>query len=136
MAWMHRTCDECGKKEGRAQVYGKEKTREYRFSKMSVLCPDCENARIEKQKEKFLEKNKESSRANESEGLCELEGSEKQVLWAESIRREKIDEFSRQLKRYFVPHGDTEEIEKAKAKIEFFSTEKNASKIIENRWMQ
>lgn len=66
----------CGH-ESVAQLYGKQKDREWQIEKLQEEnCLECQNS-------KAAEKNAEA-------GLPELQGSEKQVAWAESIRAQLI----------------------------------------------
>ena len=68
---------------------GKGSEREWRLKKEAEkLCPDCYQEELDR-------KNKEAAEKAEQMGLPKLEGSEKQIAWAESIRSEiisKIDE--------------------------------------------
>ena len=71
------------------QLYGKMTEREKRVSWLeTTLCPDCYKAEKEKERAIELELAKEKA---EKESLPELKGSEKQIAWAESIRRTAID---------------------------------------------
>lgn len=74
----------CGHTET-VKLFGKTKDREWRIKKMeSEICPDC-------YKQQLIEADKKAAEQNAAEGLPELEGSEKQVLWAEKIRADRID---------------------------------------------
>jgi hypothetical protein len=67
-----------------AQLYGNKRDRQWRIEKMeSEICTDC-------YKEKQIEADKKSAEENAAAGLPALTGSEKQILWAEKIRAEKL----------------------------------------------
>lgn len=70
------TC-KCGH-EIEIEVFGKNSSREWRIKKTeSEICPACQLAeRMEAVKEDI--------------GWCELNGSEKQIVWAHDIRTEKV----------------------------------------------
>jgi len=99
---------------------GPRNFREYRLRRLSEeLCPDCLEAERRR-------RNEENARRNAEEGLPALVGTEKQVLWAESIRREVIDAWTA-----FLDHekyGD----EVAQA-LEYFVSETRASWWIDHR---
>lgn len=70
-----------------AELFGKNADREYRITRLEKeLCADCAAAKLDA-------KNRETARQNAQDGLVALTGSEKQILWAESIRAEKIKAF-------------------------------------------
>jgi len=77
----------CGH-EAVVQLYGKNSEREKKLNWMAKnLCPDCwkkENERIK------MEHNVACAEINAQAGLPALEGSEKQIAWAESIRKDAI----------------------------------------------
>jgi hypothetical protein len=71
------------------QLYGSTKDREWRLAcEEEKLCPDCWKAKLEADRQK---KNEEAAEVNKATGLPPLEGSEKQVPWAETIRRDILD---------------------------------------------
>ena len=122
----------CGH-EGKIEVYGKADKRNYVVSmKERDLCPDCYK---KQQQEITIKETKES-------GFPELNGSEKQISWANQIRIKASKELSdaernaRQLKLLKlikrVPEETTnEEIEK---KIKnYFETTTEAKEYIDNR---
>jgi hypothetical protein len=77
----------CGH-EGTVQLYGKRSEREWKLAREEEkLCPDCWKAERD---EKRKQKNAEAAEANAAAGLPPLEGTEAQVLWAESIRQEAL----------------------------------------------
>jgi hypothetical protein len=78
------------------QLYGKCRDREWKLSREEEkLCPDCYRAKIEADRQK---QNAEAAEANQAAGLPTLEGTEKQIAWAETLRnnflnhaKERID---------------------------------------------
>ena len=88
MAKAYYSCHRCGT---RCQVVGRnrreaDRLAEYRKSSETV-CTDCY---INQQKEESVL----DAKANKQDGLPDLQGSESQVLWAESIRKSRIYELS------------------------------------------
>lgn len=77
----------CGH-EGMVQLYGKNSERLWKLSREEEkLCPECWKA---KRDEERKQKHVEAAEANAAAGLPPLEGTEAQVLWAESIRQEAL----------------------------------------------
>jgi hypothetical protein len=74
----------CGH-EGTIEVFGKagERERKIKYFEEYGLCPDCYKAEKQGEEKSFAEKY----------GLPELQGSEKQISWANKIRKEKIEAF-------------------------------------------
>ena len=71
----------CGH-EGTVDLFGKSKTREYEIKRLEKGdCPECE-ARLTA---------KENAAFAEERGLPELVGTERQVQWANTLRRTKLD---------------------------------------------
>jgi hypothetical protein len=69
---------------GKIALFGKQSDRDWRLGvEESKLCPECWQAKREVDK---LKENAESAAANQDAGLPPLEGTEKQVVWAETIR--------------------------------------------------
>lgn len=87
MAW-YEIAGSCGH-TFRKQLYGKESKRlEYvEWANDRLECPDCYKARLERERS---EANAKAAAQAKEENLPSLEGSEKQIAWAESIRMEKI----------------------------------------------
>ena len=80
----------CGHKK-EIDIFGKEEYREWKFNQLQSeaaeeLCPDC--------------KDKKAAEEAKEMGLLELEGSEKQVKWAENIRVEMLSDLSEHLEGY------------------------------------
>lgn len=66
-------------------LIGPRRSREWRIKQLEEeLCRECW---LEEQRRK----NEEAAAANKADELPPLEGTEKQILWAESIRREALD---------------------------------------------
>lgn len=87
MAWTTVT-HSCGHQD-RHQLYGRGKDRDWRAARLAEEpCDACRRA-------EFEAKNADAAAANAAAGLPPLTGSEKQILWAESIRLLKIDQAHR-----------------------------------------
>lgn len=66
------------------QLFGKTSQRQWHIDKAeSDICSDC-------WKEKQIEMDKKAAQANSEAGLQGLTGTEKQILWAEKIRADKL----------------------------------------------
>lgn len=78
----------CGH-EDTIQLYGPHKDREWRLAREEEkLCPDCYQKQLEEERKK---QNEEAAKANQEAGLPPLEGTEKQIAWAETIRKQIIE---------------------------------------------
>jgi len=78
----------CGH-EDTIQLYGSHKDREWRLAREEEkLCPDCYRKKVEEERKK---QNEEAAKANQEAGLPALVGTEKQIAWAETIRKEIIE---------------------------------------------
>ena len=77
----------CGH-EGTIEVFGKaeERERKIKYFEEYGLCPDCYKA----------EKKTEEKAFAEGHELPELKGSEKQISWANKIRKELIEKFEKE----------------------------------------
>jgi hypothetical protein len=77
----------CGH-EGTIDVFGKseERERKIKYLKEFGLCSACYKAEKQAEEKSFAEKYE----------LPELQGSEKQISWAESIRKEEIEAFEKE----------------------------------------
>lgn len=112
MAWYYGTYS-CGH-EGRTQVYGPVKNRQWIADRrFEGLCPECYKKKLEEERQKA---NEEAARKAEEMGLPELQGTEKQVAWATTLRQKFIDEAEKEIEyqanRYPVKKaGKTEEVE-------------------------
>jgi hypothetical protein len=67
----------------KVQLYGSHDTREWKLENYDWTCDACKEAERE-------QKNAAAAERNAERGLPDLEGSEKQIGWAESIRDDKI----------------------------------------------
>lgn len=68
-------------------LYGPSKNREWRLENVEAekLCEECYKAKLAEERELA---NKQAAEAAQAQGLPELEGTEKQIAWAETIRQE------------------------------------------------
>jgi len=114
MAKYYVTCEEC-ETEFRVDLVGKVKDREWKLENYTWVCDECK----EKKRQEDNEKAAEEAKAN---GLPELQGSEKQVAWANTIRKQRIET----LKKAEFPgvFGATTE------KVELFAKKKTGLMII------
>ena len=87
MAWETVECERCGKSY-RVQMYGKIRDREWRKNNWNGICDECK----EKSKQEAIQK---AVTWAKERGLPELEGTEKQVAWAETIRKKWIETLER-----------------------------------------
>jgi hypothetical protein len=69
----------------RVQLYGSHDDREWKLENYDWACDACKEAERK-------QKNAAAAERNAERGLPDLEGSEKQTGWAESIRDEKIED--------------------------------------------
>lgn len=131
----------CGH-EGTVNVIGPQKDRVWKIEKrFSGLCPEC----YEKQRAIDLErKQKEAAEKAKEMELPELEGSEKQVAWANQIRNKFIDNFQdltkKEIRKTLVLLYDLtmEEANKIAKKVdeiqdELMNTKTSSSYFIDNR---
>lgn len=86
MAKYQVECKDC-KKEMTVQLYGKERDRQWKIDNFDWQCDAC-------RQKAFEAANAAAAAKAEEAGLPELEGTEKQVAWAESIRVKKLDEIA------------------------------------------
>ncbi|MDR2551426.1 MAG: hypothetical protein LBD10_14645 [Desulfobulbus sp.] len=87
----------CGHKEIH-QLFGKIADRERKIEWMeSVPCLECKRIADEEARD---EHNRESAIANHATGLPQLEGTEKQIAWAETIRKEAIAKIDQRWKAF------------------------------------
>jgi len=86
----------CGHSDVR-QIYGPTKRRESLIEWLEGQpCPQCQK---EKRNREYAERSLAARMANEKAGYAVLTGSEKQIAWAECIRREAISLFSKFIDR-------------------------------------
>lgn len=74
-------------------LIGKMKDREWRLNNVepNKLCAECYQVELNRQRE---EVNRQTAEAAKDMNLPELEGSEKQVAWAETLRQKFLDKTS------------------------------------------
>ena len=122
----------CGHSE-RQQFYGKNTARVRRKEWMEKgVCPDCyrEQKRIEREKESQV-----AAGQAKNSGLPQLVGSEKQIAWAETLRKNSLGASQNTIRKGYV--AETEEkkaqfevAQNARKKLE---TETSAKWFIDNR---
>ena len=106
-------------------LYGKHSGYNGRDNKIewlgTTLCKECWKKEQDNKKEKV---NQEAAEKVNENGFIELQGSEKQIAWANTIRQEKWDEIQ---KRWGDKPHDNKPI------LNVFNVVINASEWIENR---
>lgn len=92
----------CGHSETR-QLYGKtsDRARKAAWLGSRSKCPACEAV-------DRAEKSRVDAAANAADGLPPLDGSEKQIAWAESIRRHMVSEAKRCVDTLLAEHPDAD----------------------------
>ena len=94
MAWYYGTFS-CGH-EGRVNVIGPSKDRQWKVDRrFSGVCEDCYNKQLEAERE---QKNREAEEKAKEMELPILEGTEKQIAWANTLRQKFIDKIDKLLK--------------------------------------
>lgn len=94
MAWYYGTFS-CGH-EGRVNVIGPHKDRQWKIdNKFSGICEECYKNKLQKEREYANQKALE--RAKEME-LPELQGTEKQVAWANTLRDKFVNKIEELIK--------------------------------------
>lgn len=89
MAWYYGTYA-CGH-EGRVNIIGPVKDRQWKADReFSKMCPDCWKKHLEEKRER---ENREAAEKAKEMGLPQLEGTEKQIAWANTIRQKVIEKF-------------------------------------------
>ena len=101
MAWYDITYS-CGH-TGQEQIYGPNKDRQWIADrKAEKLCPDCWKAEMESQRQQEAEKARVTAHEY---GLPALEGTAKQIEWAEVLRKQWIEEIQDFLNGSNNPYG-------------------------------
>lgn len=100
MAKAYYSCHQCGE---HCQVIGRnrrdaDRLAAYRESQQA-MCTDCRNKEL-------AEKNEKAAQANRDGGLSTLEGSEKQIRWAETLRNQRIKEIDGIIEKMPRDHAD------------------------------
>jgi hypothetical protein len=129
----------CGH-EGIEQITGRVKDRggKAAWIEANKLCPDCYEAKRQKER---AEANAQNADANRDAGLPPLTGSEKQIAWAESIRATQITQLDGLIalmdksadKVAAQPEAIRQAVEQAYERFISLKTETKASVWIENR---
>lgn len=127
MAKYYVQCQTCGT-EIRVDLVGKVKDREWKLDNFTWICDEC------KEKDR-QEKNAIAAADAKAKGLPELEGSEKQVAWANTLRQKRLKELENfQYPSIFTTPEKTEATNKSiQALRVVFETETKASCFINTR---
>ena len=127
MAWYYGTFS-CGH-EGRVNVIGPQKDRQWKIdNKFSGICEECYKNKLQKEREDANQKALE--RAKEME-LPELQGTEKQVAWANTLRDKFVNEIEELIKDIETDKYTYEEYKEDIFKIENKSKEETINIIKE-----
>jgi len=122
----------CGHQEG-VELFGKVSDREKRVEWMERgICPEC--FRKQKEEEKRIA-NEQAAKDNAESGLVKLVGSEKQILWAESIRKNALSSRYNTVIVGYVPKDENDKLfyEKALELRKKLEQEASAKWWIDNR---
>jgi hypothetical protein len=131
MAWTTVKCAECGK-EYQVQMYGPHRDREWKQKNWNGHCDNCKEAfKAQVEKERAEKSAKDAELAKES-GFVTLEGSIKQIQWAETLRIARIEKIKVYIGKA-LQNGNTEYAEWLKNKIEYSKKEKSAKFFIDRR---
>lgn len=96
MSWYYGTYS-CGH-EGRVNIIGPSKSRQWKADRnFENLCPECYKEQLEKARNK---KNEEAAEKSKEMELPELEGSDRQVAWANTLRIKVIEELEELIERH------------------------------------
>ena len=127
MAWYYGTYS-CGH-EGRTNIIGPMKHRQWKAdAHFRGLCPECFEKKRAEEREKARIEALEKAKKME---LPELEGSEKQIAWAVTLRQEMIDKIDRLESEVLFRIGSNK---KEKQDIlDYVMSQKKASWFIDNR---
>lgn len=109
------------------QLFGKVKDRQSRIKWLEEcgICPDCYRAQKEKEKKEAEEK---AAAEAKDFGLAELQGSEKQIAWANKIRLAAIENLGKEIE-----HASGRIKDCLEALLKEVGAETSASKIINSR---
>ena len=92
----------CGHK-GSVRYYGSVKQNQWKADRhFSGLCPECQAIEDAKRLEEIR-----SEHANGEDALPMLTGTDKQIIWAEGIRKEHLAKISDEFERYVKNNKDT-----------------------------
>lgn len=91
MAWYYGTFS-CGH-EGRVNIIGPHKQREWKKERaFEKMCPECWEKYLQEERKR---QNKEAAEKAKEMELPELQGTETQVAWANTLRQKLIDRFEK-----------------------------------------
>lgn len=124
---------------GVVALFGPNKDREWKLAREEEkLCPECYKEWLERER---IKQNEEAAETNQRAGLPALEGTEKQIAWAETIRHGVITEANRLLenaKHYHDKNSYFQLIDLPKEQfieaLESIGNHTNASWWIDNRY--
>lgn len=129
MAKYYVTCPVCGE-EHRISLFGKISDREWKLEHWDWTCDECKKKRYDEENASAAEENKEA-------GLPALEGTERQVAWAETIRKQIITAINTEIEEKESPFkldlSDTKSQQVFNATIKRIFNETQASWWIDNR---
>ncbi len=98
------------------ELFGRMKDREWRLEReKDKLCPECWKKQLEEDRAK---ENAEAAEANKTLGLPELEGTEKQIPWAESIRQQILSAIEKEVLGIISPEKKKKHPDKYKSILE------------------
>ncbi|MCP9496091.1 MAG: hypothetical protein MSG64_16710 [Pyrinomonadaceae bacterium MAG19_C2-C3] len=114
------------------QLYGKidERYRTIAYRESNGLCGECFAA---KKVEMRAEENKAAAEESHTLGLVQLEGSEKQVAWATTIRKKSLDEISEQFTEAMMLQFPAPERAKFEACVAWLHSQNQSRFWIDNR---
>jgi len=109
------------------QLYGPKKKRTWKLEQFQYeLCPACRQAERE-------QKNQQAAAANAAAGLPVLEGTPKQVAWAESIRAEILSGEEEVRARIAAPNAPADQVALAEKALKRVRNQSSAAWWIEHR---
>lgn len=128
MAWYYGTY-RCGH-EGRVNVIGPGKNRQWKIDRhFENLCPECWETR---QAEKRAKASAEAAEKAKEMELPELSGTEKQVVWATTLRQSLIDRVEKNIENVQNKFADDprldEVVGKANNLLQYIITNKTAAR--------
>jgi hypothetical protein len=129
MAWYYGTYT-CGH-DGRTNVIGPIKNRQWIADRyFEKMCEECWQQHSKEQREKI---NKETAEKALEMELPELQGTPKQVAWANTLRHTLIEDAEKRIEKH-QERGKLERVEKIRNQLHYVLSQKNnASWYIDNR---
>lgn len=131
MAWTEVKCNDCGNTY-QVQMYGKQKDREWKVRNWHGYCNECQLKYKEQKDKEIEEENQKNAEIAKESGYAILEGTPKQISWAETLRIQRID-FIKILLGKAIQEGKEEYAEWLKSKIYDTQKETKASFFIDRR---